>query len=87
MEIERFHDSLCQAVERVASYGPQWQAAAREYRAVFQELGRPALRDAIVNRLDYIAQAENGFRGSFFIAGVAEVAERILGRIGGEVRR
>lgn len=77
MEIERFHKALVKAAATVGTYGEQWSRLPSRYREFFERLDRRELQNRTEGRLEYLAQVENGFRGSVFLLEVSVVLEQM----------
>jgi hypothetical protein len=77
MEGERFHASLLRAGERLLPLGGTWAELPDRYRAVFSGLGRTGLRNATLQKLEYLVNQAGSYRGSLFILEATVVLERM----------
>jgi hypothetical protein len=78
MEGERFHASLLRACEGLLPLGGTWAALPDRYRGVFSALGRVGLRNATMQKLEYLVNQAGGYRGSLFILEATVVLERMV---------
>lgn len=78
MEIERFHAAFREAIGPLVSYGAQWGELNRRFGALFDAMQGPALQQATRTRLEYLANAHNGFQGSVFVLESSAVLGRML---------
>ena len=76
-EIERFHDAMVRCSEMVTSYGDQWTRVPQRYRSFFARFGRSEIQNRAEGRLQFLAQLEQGFRGSLFLLEAAVVLEEM----------
>lgn len=74
-EISRFHEAFVKALPDLARYGSQWGSIGTKLRARLNGLSLAAIHTHVSSRLQYLAQEQDGFRGSLFILEAAAVLE------------
>ncbi|MEJ7811622.1 MAG: hypothetical protein WKG32_14515 [Gemmatimonadaceae bacterium] len=78
LEIERFHVALTTASRTLASHDGHRNGLAARYQQHLRGLDARQLRAQTLNRLEYLATAESGFRGSLFVLEAATTLDRLL---------
>lgn len=74
-EIAAFHEAFLKALPSLVSYGPQWSGIAASFRDSLGKLQLRDIHDYVSGRLEYIAQSQNGFRGSILMLEATAVLE------------
>jgi hypothetical protein len=75
--IEASHAALIRAAAGVGSHGDQWTRVLEKYRGFFAGFRTADLRNRAEGRLQFLAQLENGFRGSLFLVEAAVILEEM----------
>ncbi|HUE96270.1 MAG TPA: hypothetical protein VMN39_06400, partial [Longimicrobiaceae bacterium] len=80
-EIDVFHSALVRASSGLGAYDQQWTRVPQRYEDLFAGLSSLDLRNRTEGRLQFLAQLENGFRGSIFLVEAAVVLEEMRDRL------